>query len=120
MVLTGNDLAIDMVWYGSDYLLGLATFAPECFALRDRWWHEGDARALSLNDTLQYLGSFAFRAPVPAYKHSAAQFLKLRGMVATDLAYPNSPCRPESDVLILQEIADRLAMYQEELNGSPR
>ena len=29
MVLTGNDLAIDMVMYGSDYLLGLSTFAPE-------------------------------------------------------------------------------------------
>ena len=27
-VLTGNDLAIDMVMYGSDYLLGLSTFAP--------------------------------------------------------------------------------------------
>ena len=26
-VLTGNDLAIDMVMYGSDYLLGLSTFA---------------------------------------------------------------------------------------------
>ena len=32
MVLTGNDLAIDMVMYGSDYLLGLSTFAPEEFA----------------------------------------------------------------------------------------
>ena len=32
-VLTGNDLAIDMVMYGSDYLLGLSTFAPEAFAL---------------------------------------------------------------------------------------
>ena len=31
-VLTGNDLAIDMVCYGSDYLLGLAAFAPDLFA----------------------------------------------------------------------------------------
>ena len=29
-VFTGNDLAIDMVMYGSDYLLGLSTFAPRC------------------------------------------------------------------------------------------
>ena len=29
LVLTGNDLAIDMVMYGSDYLLGLSTFAPD-------------------------------------------------------------------------------------------
>lgn len=33
MVLTGNDLAIDMVMWGSDYLLGLSTFAPAEFAL---------------------------------------------------------------------------------------
>src|SRR5262249_11450651 len=31
-VYTGNDLAINMVEYGSDYLLGLATFSPEKFA----------------------------------------------------------------------------------------
>ena len=31
-VFTGNDLAIDMVMYGSDYLLGLSTFAPAEFA----------------------------------------------------------------------------------------
>ena len=30
-LLTGNDLAIDMVVYGSDYLLGPSTFAPEAF-----------------------------------------------------------------------------------------
>ena len=35
MVLTGNDLAIDMVMYGSDYLLGISTFAPDLFAKRD-------------------------------------------------------------------------------------
>jgi len=27
-IYTGNDLAIDMVMYGSDYLLGLSAFAP--------------------------------------------------------------------------------------------
>ena len=42
MVLTGNDLAIDMVMWGSDYLLGLSTFAPAEFALRDRMWFAGD------------------------------------------------------------------------------
>ena len=29
-VFTGNDLAIDMVMYGSDYLLGLSACAPTC------------------------------------------------------------------------------------------
>jgi hypothetical protein len=44
-VYTGNDLAIDMVMYGSDYLLGISTFAPDYFALRDRYWREGDPRS---------------------------------------------------------------------------
>ena len=78
-VYTGNDLAIDMVTYGSDYLLGLSTFAPDLFARRDALWEAGDAAFYELNDVLQYLGFFAFRAPVPAYKHSAAMFLRLRG-----------------------------------------
>ena len=43
-VYTGNDLAIDMVAYGSDYLLGLSTFAPEAFAARDRAFADGFAR----------------------------------------------------------------------------
>ncbi len=42
-VFTGNDLAIDMVIYGSDYLLGLSTMAPDLFARRDRMWEQGDA-----------------------------------------------------------------------------
>ena len=28
-IYTGNDLGINMIEYGSDYLLGLASFAPE-------------------------------------------------------------------------------------------
>jgi len=40
-IYTGNDLAIDMVMYGSDYLLGLSTFAPDLFAKRDRLWEQG-------------------------------------------------------------------------------
>ena len=36
LVFTGNDLAIDMVMYGSDYLLGLSTFAPDLFASATR------------------------------------------------------------------------------------
>ncbi len=42
MVLTGNDLAIDMIMYGSDYLLGLSTMAPDLFARRDAMWAAGD------------------------------------------------------------------------------
>lgn len=108
MVLTGNDLAIDMVMYGSDYLLGLSTFAPAEFARRDAMWESGDAGFYELNDLLQYLGFLAFRSPVPAYKHNAAQFLKARGWIETSLTYPGSPTRPDSDVEILEEILKRL------------
>jgi dihydrodipicolinate synthase/N-acetylneuraminate lyase len=107
-VFTGNDLAIDMVMYGSDYLLGLSTFAPDMFGLRDQYWLKGDARFYELNDVLQYLGFFAFRAPVPAYKHSAAMFLKLRDWIATDQTHPQSPTRPDSDRGVLQGILEQL------------
>jgi len=107
-VLTGNDLAIDMVMYGSDYLLGLSAFAPDLFAQRDAYWQAGDSRFYELNDKLQFLGCLAFRSPVPAYKHSAAMFLKLRGMIQTDLTHPLSPKRPESDREILAGILRQL------------
>lgn len=108
-LLTGNDLAIDMVMYGSDYLLGLSTFAPAEFARRDALWQAGDPAFFELNDLLQYLGFFAFRNPVPAYKHSAAQFLHARGFIRTALTYPGSPQRPESDTAILAEILEKLS-----------
>jgi dihydrodipicolinate synthase/N-acetylneuraminate lyase len=110
LVLTGNDLAIDMVMYGSDYLLGLSTFAPDLFARRDALWETGDTGFYELNDRLQYLGFLAFRAPVPAYKHSAAMFLHLRGWTASDRTHPGSPYRPASDRDILREIGRRLGV----------
>ena len=114
MVLTGNDLAIDMVMYGSDYLLGLSTFAPDLFAKRDAFWEQGNPEFHELNDVLQYLGFLAFRAPVPAYKHSAAMFLKLRGWVESDRTHPDSPPRPESDREILAGIAAQLGVKSDD------
>ncbi len=111
LVLTGNDLAIDMIMYGSDYLLGLSSFAPDLFARRDALWARGDADFFALNDILQYLGFFAFRNPVPAYKHSAAMFLQLRGWIQSNNTHPQSATRPESDLLILQEILHQLSDY---------
>jgi dihydrodipicolinate synthase/N-acetylneuraminate lyase len=111
LVLTGNDLAIDMVMYGSDYLLGLSTFAPDLFARRDALWEAGDPAFHELNDLLQYLGFFAFRPPVPLYKHSAAQFLKLRGLIRCDAPPQDTLRRPESDIPILRDIADRLRAW---------
>ena len=108
-VFTGNDLAIDMVRYGSDWLLGLSTAWPEAFAQRDAWWAAGDARFDELDDALQALGDFAFRPPVPAYKHSMAQALHLRGLLASDQPHPDSPRRPASDREIIRTILDLIA-----------
>ncbi len=107
-VFTGNDFGIDMIQYGSDYLLGLSTFAPDLFARRDAFWEAGDPAFYELNDQLQYLGYFTFRSPSPAYKHSAAQFLHLRGWIKTNKTHPNSPTRPESDIEVLLELGQRL------------
>ena len=42
---------------------------------------------------------------MPAYKHSAAMFLKLRGWIGHDATHPRSPTRPDSDRDILAAIA---------------
>jgi dihydrodipicolinate synthase/N-acetylneuraminate lyase len=109
LLLTGNDLAIDMVIYGSDYLLGVSTFAPDAFAARDRAWQAGDdARFWALNDVLQYLGQLTFRAPVPGYRHDAAMFLALRGQIGSDRTRPGSAERPESDRALLADVLERI------------
>lgn len=107
-IFTGNDLGINMIEYGSDYLLGLATFAPEKFAERDRMWESGDPAYYELSDALQHLGNVAFREPIPAYKHSAAMFLHLTGRIPTDLPHPNNPRRPPWEAEVLQDCMRRL------------
>ena len=109
-IYTGNDLGIDMIEYGSDYLLGLAAFAPEKFAERDRLWETGDAEYYALSDALQHLGNVAFREPVPAYKHSAAVFLNLIGRIPSALAHPQNPQRPPWEREIMADCARRLSL----------
>ena len=109
-IYTGNDLGINMIEYGSDYLLGLATFAPEKFAERDRLWETGDPSYFALSDALQYLGNVAFRAPVPAYKHSAAVFLHITGKIPSALTHPCNPQRPDWEPGILRDCALRLGL----------
>jgi dihydrodipicolinate synthase/N-acetylneuraminate lyase len=118
-IYTGNDLAIDMVAYGSDYLLGLSTFAPEAFAARDRALATGDLAYLALTDALQHLGNVAFRAPVPAYKHAAALYLHLTGGLATPEVHPGAPRRPAADVELLHDCARRLREVGVAPPGSP-
>lgn len=108
-LMTGNDLAIDLVVHGVDYLLGLSTCDPEAFAARDAAWVAGDvARFWELNDLLQYLGMFAFRDPVPGYRHDAAMYLGHRGRPVSAGTHGRSPRRPESDLAVLADIAGRL------------
>jgi dihydrodipicolinate synthase/N-acetylneuraminate lyase len=115
-IYTGNDLGINMIEYGSDYLLGLATFAPEKFAERDRLWEAGDPAYYALSDALQYLGNVAFREPVPAYKHSAAVFLHLVGRIPSDLTHSKNPKRQRWEGEILRDCARRLG-YCGSVNG---
>jgi dihydrodipicolinate synthase/N-acetylneuraminate lyase len=107
-IYTGNDLGINMIEYGSDYLLGLATFVPEKFAERDKLWEQGSAGYYALSAALQYLGNVAFREPVPAYKHSAAAFLHLIGRAPSSLTHPKNIQRPPWEAEILRDCARRL------------
>src|SRR5206468_1998483 len=109
-IFTGNDLGIDMIEYGSDYLLGLAAFSPSMFAERDRLWREQESAYLGVADALQFLGSVAFRPPVPAYKHSAAIFLNLLGEIPSDKTHPRSPERAPWEREILTSCAQRLGL----------
>ena len=66
-----------MIEYGSDYLLGLASFAPEKFAERDRLWEAGDPAYYALSDASAVSGQRglspagsglqALRGGVPAF-----------------------------------------------------
>jgi hypothetical protein len=110
-VFTGNDLAIDMVVYGSDYLLAGASMAPELFAERDARWAAGDPSFYELDDALQHLGDIAFRPPIPAYRHSVAIVMTLRGWLGTDAVPLGVPCRTEVDVDLLRVAGSRLGLW---------
>ena len=109
-IYTGNDLGINMIEYGSDYLLGLATFAPQRFAERDLYWETADPRYFGLSDSLQHLGNVAFREPVPAYKHSAAVFLHLTGRIPSSRTHAKNPQRPAWEAELMRDCAQRLGM----------
>ena len=94
-VFTGNDLAIDMVCYGSDYLLGLSAFAPEAFAERDRRWEHGERSFHELNDLLQYLGRVrvsGHRSPrTDTTRRCSCSFAVASGRTRHRLAHPDGP-----------------------------
>jgi dihydrodipicolinate synthase/N-acetylneuraminate lyase len=111
VIYTGNDLAADMVEYGSDYLLGLSTFCPELFAARDRAWALQDSAYYPCRDLIQYVGWIGFRAPVPAYKHSAAIFLQATGWLGSSLPHPRAARREAWDHKALAEAAGRVMAF---------
>ncbi len=113
-IYTGNDLGINMIEYGSDYLLGLATFAPDKFAERDLLWETGEPAYYALSDALQHLGNVAFRPPIPAYKHSAATFLYLRRLIPSPLPHPQARRRPVWEAEILSDCAKRLGLWSQQ------
>ncbi len=118
VIYSGNDLGIDMIEFGSDYLLGLATFAPEKFAERDQLCEAGDPKYYALSDALQYLGNIAFRDPVPAYKHSAATFLKLVQRIPSDLTHPHNVRRAAWESEVLRDCARRLSYQPAQDSGT--
>lgn len=107
-IYSGNDLAIDMPCYGSDYLLGAAACSPEAFALRDRLWAAGDLRVVALNDLLHHLGWLVCRPPFTSATHAIAQCLHVRGLLPTTRVHSEAGRRPETDLLVLKDISERL------------
>jgi dihydrodipicolinate synthase/N-acetylneuraminate lyase len=107
-IYTGNELAIDMPCYGSDYLLGVAACAPEAFALRDRLWQANDLRAVAVHDLLHQLASLASRPPLTALNHSIAQCLHVRGILPSARLHRDAGRRPESDLAIWNDVSERL------------
>jgi dihydrodipicolinate synthase/N-acetylneuraminate lyase len=107
-IYSGNDLAIDMPCFGSDYLLDLAACAPEAFELRDRLWQAGDLRIVGLNDLLHHLGWLVSRPPFAARTHAVAQYLHVRGLLPSARVHSDAARRPETDLTLLKEVSERL------------
>ena len=96
-IYSGHERALDMVAYGSDYLLATAGCAPEAFAARDRAWRQGAPVGFELNDALQALATLLYRAPIDGARHGALQWLQARGAGrATPRPRPASSCAPRA------------------------
>jgi hypothetical protein len=107
-IYSGHERGLDMVTYGSDYLLAGAGCAPEAFAARDRAWRAGESLAFDLNDVLQAVGSLLYRAPIDGARHAALQWLHARRVLGAPAPVPGLPLRPDSDLPLYRELAARL------------
>jgi hypothetical protein len=107
-IYSGHERALDMVAYGSDYLLGTAGCAPEAFAVRDRAWRDGQPVGFEVNDALQALGALLYRAPMGGARHGALQWLQARGLVEAAAPVSGVERRPDSDLALYRDLAERL------------
>jgi hypothetical protein len=107
-IYSGHERALDMVTYGSDYLLATAGAAPEAFAARDRAWRAGQPIGFEMNDALQALGALLYREPIAAARHGVLQWLQARGIVRHATPVAGVPSRPDTDLALYREIAARL------------
>ena len=107
-IYSGHERALDMVAYGSDYLLATAGCAPEAFAARDRAWRQGAPIGFELNDALQALATLLYRDPIDGARHGALQWLQARGVLGRPSPAPGIVLRPDSDLALYQEIHTRL------------
>ncbi len=107
-IYSGHERALDMVAYGSDYLLATAGCAPEAFGARDRAWRQGAPVGFELNDALQALATLLYRAPIDGARHGALQWLQARGLVGPASPASGVELRPESDLALYREIHARL------------
>ena len=107
-IYSGHERALDMVAYGSDYLLATAGCAPEAFAARDRAWRQGAPIGFELNDALQALATVLHRDPIDGARHGALQWLHVRGLVEHASPVPGITLRPDSDVELYRELRTRI------------
>ena len=107
-IYSGHERALDMVSYGSDYLLATAGCAPAAFAARDRGWRQGAPVGFELNDALQALAALLYRVPIGSARHGVLQWLQARGVVEHASPVPGITRRPASDLALYREIHIRI------------
>ena len=103
-VFTGNDLAIDMVMYGSDYLLGLSTFAPAEFVLviacgpPATCASTNSTTCCSTSATSRFARRYPATATTPRCGSSCAARLHRAGLRTAHHSAPSrtEPCSPTS------------------------
>ncbi|MEO5822157.1 MAG: hypothetical protein ABIT71_16760, partial [Vicinamibacteraceae bacterium] len=71
-------------------------------------WRAGEAVGFELNDILQALGTLLHRSPIGGARHGALQWLQVHGEAAHGAPVPGVERRPDSDLALHRELADRL------------